>query len=212
MKIILLGAPGVGKGTQAERISNKLGIPAISTGLIIRHAIAAQNEVGKLAKGYIDKGQLVPDEVVIKLLLDRLKESDCEKGFILDGFPRTIPQAQALVDNNVNIDVVVDIELEDEEILSRLSGRRECSKCGKTYHVVWNKPSKDGICDSCGASLVRRHDDEPDTIKKRLVVYHNQTEPLKNFYREKGLMAAVRSQEGVEETTKEVFKALGVNV
>ena len=212
MKIILLGAPGVGKGTQAERISNKLGIPAISTGLIIRHAIAAQNEVGKLAKGYIDKGQLVPDEVVIKLLLDRLKESDCENGFILDGFPRTIPQAQALVDNNVNIDVVVDIELEDEEILSRLSGRRECSKCGKTYHVVWNKPSKDGICDSCGASLVRRHDDEPDTIKKRLVVYHNQTEPLKNFYREKGLMAAVRSQEGVEETTKEVFKALGVNV
>ena len=212
MKIILLGAPGVGKGTQAERISNKLGIPAISTGLIIRHAIAAQNEVGKLAKGYIDKGQLVPDEVVIKLLLDRLKESDCEKGFILDGFPRTIPQAQALIDNNVNIDAVVDIELEDDEILSRLSGRRECSECGKTYHLIWNKPSKDGICDSCGASLVRRHDDEPDTIKKRLVVYHNQTEPLKTFYREKGLMAAVRSQEGVEETTKEVFKALGVNV
>ncbi len=212
MKIILLGAPGVGKGTQAERISKHLGIPAISTGLIIRHAIAAQNEVGKLAKDFIDKGQLVPDEVVIKILLDRLKESDCDNGFILDGFPRTIPQAQALVDNGIDIDKVVDIELEDEEIMSRLSGRRECSGCGKTYHIVWNKPSKDGICDSCGADLVRRHDDEPDTIKKRLVVYHNQTEPLKTFYKEKGLMVAVRSQEGVEETTKEVFKALGVNV
>lgn len=212
MKIILLGAPGVGKGTQAERISDKLGIPAISTGLIIRRAIAAQNEVGKIAKGYIDKGQLVPDDVVIKILLDRLSEEDCQSGFILDGFPRTIPQAQALVDNNINIDKVIDIELEDEQILSRLSGRRECFACGKTYHVVWNKPGKDGICDSCGASLVRRHDDEPDTIKKRLVVYHNQTEPLKAFYRERGLMAAVRSQEGVEETTKEVFEALGVNV
>lgn len=212
MKIILLGAPGAGKGTQAEEISKKLNIPAISTGFIIRNAIAAENEVGKLAKGYIDKGQLVPDEVIIKILFERLKEDDCKNGYILDGFPRTLPQAYALDENNVKIDYVLDIEVDDEVIVERLSGRRECSKCGRTYHVLYNKPSVDGTCDSCGGSLISRKDDNPETIKERLVVYHNQTEPLKEFYKEKGILVVAKSCNDVQDTTKEVFKALGVSL
>ena len=212
MKIILLGAPGAGKGTQAEEISKKLNIPAISTGFIIRNAIAAQNEVGKLAKEYIDKGQLVPDEVIIKILFERLKEDDCANGYILDGFPRTLPQAYALDEHNVNIDKVLDIEVEDDVIIERLSGRRECSKCGRTYHVLYNKPSVEGSCDSCGGELICRKDDNPETIKERLVVYHNQTEPLKEFYKNKGIMVVAKSQNDVKETTNEVFKALGVSL
>ncbi len=208
MKIILLGAPGAGKGTQAEKISKKFGIPTISTGFIIRNAIANETEVGKVAKGYIDKGQLVPDEVVTKLLLERLENEDCKNGFILDGYPRTITQGESLVENNIDIDFVLDIEVHDEIILDRLTGRRECSKCGKTYHIVDNKPSVDGICDACGGELICRKDDNPETIKNRLEVYHSQTEPLKKFYSEKGLLNKVVGQDSVEETYAEVVKVL----
>ena len=210
MNIILLGAPGAGKGTQAEIISEKLNIPAISTGFIIRNAIAADNALGRLAKGYIDKGQLVPDDVVTKILFDRFKEDDCNNGYILDGFPRTSPQAEALEQNNIVIDKVLDIELEDEVIIERLAGRRECSKCGRTYHVLFNNSEVDGICDSCGGELIRRKDDNPDTIKNRLVVYHKQTEPLKEFYRNRNILVVAKSCNEVSDTTKEVFKALGV--
>ncbi|MBR4030938.1 MAG: adenylate kinase [Clostridia bacterium] len=210
MKLILLGAPGAGKGTQAERIAKKLNIPTISTGFIIRQAISAQTDLGKIAKDFIDKGQLVPDEVVIKILFERIKEDDCKNGFILDGFPRTIPQAEALVEADIRIDKVLSIELEDEVILDRLSGRRECSKCGKTFHVLFQKPQKEGICDVCGGELICRKDDNPETIKSRLSVYHKQTEPLIAFYKNMGILAPVESKKDVEATTKEVFKALGV--
>lgn len=212
MRIILLGAPGAGKGTQAEQISQKLNIPAISTGFIIRQAIAEGTEVGILAKDYIDKGQLLPDDVVIKLLLERLKSDDCKNGYILDGFPRTIAQAEALIANNIAIDKVVDLELADEVIVERLSGRRECSECGRTYHISHNKPSVDGKCDSCGADLIRRKDDEPETIKNRLAVYHKQTEPLIEFYIQKGLLVKVESQNEVAVTTDKVFEAMGVSL
>lgn len=210
MKLILLGAPGAGKGTQAERIAKKLNIPTISTGFIIRQAISAQTDLGKIAKDFIDKGQLVPDEVVIKILFERIKEDDCKNGFILDGFPRTIPQAEALVEADIRIDKVLSIELEDEVILDRLSGRRECSKCGKTFHVLFQKPQKEGICDVCGGELICRKDDNPETIKSRLSVYHKQTEPLIAFYKNMGILTPVESKKDVENTTKEVFKALGV--
>ncbi len=212
MKLIMLGAPGAGKGTQAERIAKALEIPTISTGFIIRKAISAQTDLGKIAKDFIDKGQLVPDEIVIKLLFERIKEDDCKNGFILDGFPRTIPQAQALQDADIRIDKVLSIELDDEVILERLSGRRECSKCGRTYHVLFQKPQKDGLCDSCGSELICRKDDNPETIKSRLAVYHEQTEPLIAFYNKLGILVPVESKKDVENTTKEVFKALGVNL
>ena len=211
MKIILLGAPGAGKGTQAEFISEKLNIPTISTGLMIRRAIAGNTEVGKIAKGYIDGGQLVPDDVVIELLLNRINESDCSDGYILDGFPRTINQAKALEEKNITIDKVLEISVPDETIISRLSGRRECSKCGKTYHIVSNRPDVDGVCDSCGAELICRKDDTPEVISNRLSVYHSQTEPLINFYREKGNLVVAEGQNSVAETTEEIFKVLGVH-
>lgn len=212
MKLIMLGAPGAGKGTQAEKIAKTLDIPTISTGFIIRQAISAQTDLGKIAKDFIDKGQLVPDEIVIKLLFERIKEDDCKNGFILDGFPRTIPQAQALQDADIRIDKVLSIELEDEVILDRLSGRRECSKCGRTYHIKFHKPQKDGLCDFCGSELICRKDDNPETIKSRLAVYHEQTEPLIAFYKELGILAPVQSKKDVENTTKAVFEALGVNL
>ncbi len=211
MRIILLGAPGAGKGTQAEFISEKLNIPTISTGLMIRRAIADNTEVGKLAKGYIDGGQLVPDEVVIELLLNRINESDCQNGYILDGFPRTINQAVALEEKNITIDKVLEIAVSDDTIISRLSGRRECSKCGKTYHIVSNKPVVDGKCDSCGSELICRKDDTPEVISNRLEVYHKQTEPLINFYKERGNLVVAEGQDSVADTTKEIFRALGVS-
>lgn len=212
MKIILLGAPGAGKGTQAERISEKLNIPAISTGFIIRQAIADKTEIGIMAKDLIDKGQLLPDDVVIKLLVDRIKSDDCKNGYILDGFPRTIAQAEALEEMGIKIDHVVDIELPDDIIIERLSGRRECSVCGSTYHISHNKPSVDGKCDSCGGELVRRKDDEPETIKNRLAVYHKQTEPLIAFYKQRGVLLPIDGQGEVAETTNKVFKAMGVSL
>jgi adenylate kinase len=208
MNLILLGAPGAGKGTQAEKICDKFNIPAISTGNIIRAALANGTEMGLKAKSYMDAGQLVPDEVVIGIIQDRLKEDDCKNGFILDGFPRTIPQAQALEDMGVQIDKVVDIEVADEVITKRLSGRRVCEKCANSYHMIYKVPKVEGICDACGGKLIQRKDDAPETVKARLVEYHAITEPLKDFYEKLGKLTIVEGQEEVADTTKLVFEAL----
>lgn len=208
MNLILLGAPGAGKGTQAEKICEKYNIPAVSTGNIIREALKNGTDMGLKAKSYIDAGALVPDEVVIGIIKERLSEDDCKNGFILDGFPRTIPQAEALDEMGIQIDKVVDIEVPDEKIAARLSGRRVCLKCGATYHLEYKKPSKDGICDVCGDELVQRKDDKPETVIDRLNVYHEQTEPLKDYYAKTGKLVVVEGQEEVAETTALVFKAL----
>ena len=208
MNIIFLGAPGAGKGTQAEKVSAKKNIPAISTGNIIREALATGTEMGLKAKSYMDEGKLVPDEVVIGIIKDRLAESDCANGFILDGFPRTIPQAEALDAMGINIDRVVDIDVPDEKIVTRMSGRRVCKKCGASYHTEYKKPAVEGICDACGSELSIRKDDAPETVIERLRVYHEQTEPLKDFYKSKGKLVTVIGQEEVEDTTALTFKAV----
>ena len=208
MNLILLGAPGAGKGTQAEKIVEKFGIPAISTGNIIRAALKNGTEMGLKAKSYMEAGQLVPDEVVIGIIQDRLKEDDCKNGFILDGFPRTIPQAQALEDMGVRIDKVVDIEVPDEKITKRMSGRRVCSQCANSYHLEYKRPQVDGICDACGGELVQRKDDAPETVQARLFEYHEMTEPLKDFYEKLGKLVIVHGQEEVADTTALVFAAL----
>ena len=208
MNLILMGAPGAGKGTQAERISAKWNIPAISTGDMLRAAIREGNELGKSAKSYIDAGQLVPDEVVIGIIKDYLSSDKCKNGFILDGFPRSIPQAEALDRMGVRIDAVLSIEVAVEVIVERMSGRRICSGCGASFHVKYNPPSKDGVCDKCGQDLYTRDDDAPQTVTKRLETYHGQTEPLKDFYEAKGLLVTVVGQEQVEDTTALVFSAL----
>ena len=208
MKHILLGAPGAGKGTQAEKICEKLHIPTISTGNIIRAALKNGTEMGLKAKAYMEAGQLVPDEVVIGIIKDRLKDDDCKNGFILDGFPRTIPQAQALVDMGIDIDKVIDIEVPDEKIIARMSGRRVCSKCANSYHMEYKKPKVDGICDACGGELVQRKDDAPETVLARLEEYHEMTEPLKGFYDKLGKLKVVEGQEDVSDTTSLVFAAL----
>lgn len=208
MKLILLGAPGAGKGTQAEKICEKLHIPTISTGNIIRAALRNGTEMGLKAKAYMEAGQLVPDEVVIGIIKDRLKDDDCKNGFILDGFPRTIPQAQALVDMGIDIDKVIDIEVPDEKIIARMSGRRVCSKCANSYHMEYKKPKVDGICDACGGELVQRKDDAPETVLARLEEYHEMTEPLKGFYDKLGKLKVVEGQEDVSDTTSLVFAAL----
>lgn len=208
MNLILLGAPGAGKGTQAEKICEKLSIPAVSTGNMLREAMANGTEMGLKAKSFIDAGKLVPDEVVIGIINERLKQDDCQNGFILDGFPRTIPQAEALDEMGVRIDKVIDIEVPDEKIAARLSGRRVCLKCGATYHTEFKKPKADGVCDACGDSLVQRKDDMPETVLDRLKTYHEQTEPLKGFYEKKGILRVVEGQEEVADTTALTFKAL----
>lgn len=208
MKLILLGAPGAGKGTQAEIISEHLSVPAISTGNIIRAALKAQTEMGIKAKEFIDKGLLVPDDVVIGIVRDRLKEDDCKNGFILDGFPRTVPQAQALDDMGIEIDKVIDIQVPDEKIVQRLSGRRVCSGCGASYHLLYKKPEKDGVCNLCGTQLVQRTDDREETVLERLKVYHEQTEPLVDYYRKKNKLVVVEGQEEVSDTTALTLKAL----
>ena len=210
MKLIMLGAPGAGKGTQAKFLQEKFEIPAISTGAIIRNAIKNQTQVGIEAKKYIDKGQLVPDDTVIHLLDERLSMPDCENGFILDGFPRTIAQAVALDEMNIDIDYVISIEVDDDVIVERLAGRRECPKCAATYHVVNNPSPKGDNCGECGEPLVTREDDIPETIKKRLSVYHKQTEPLKKYYEDCGKLVPVDGKDEVSKTTEEVFKAIGV--
>lgn len=208
IKLILLGAPGAGKGTQAEKISSEFGIPAISTGAIIREAIKNGTEMGLSAKSYIDAGSLVPDEVVIGIIKDRLSEKDCENGFILDGFPRTVPQAEALDQMGVEITNVISIEVPDEKILERMTGRRVCKACGSTYHTVSNPSPKGENCGNCGEKLTIRSDDDPKVVASRLEVYHNQTEPLKEFYSKKGLLKIVVGQDKLEDTTKLTFAAL----
>jgi adenylate kinase len=208
MKLILLGAPGAGKGTQAEIICERFNIPAISTGNILREAIKNGTEMGLKAKSYIDNGDLVPDEVVIGIINDRLAKDDCKNGFILDGFPRTIPQAEALDKMGIAIDCALSIEVADEKIMRRLSGRRVCSGCGASYHMDYKKPAKEGVCDACGGELVQRADDSPATIADRLAVYHKQTEPLKDYYKAAGKLIIVEGQEEVADTTALTFKAL----
>lgn len=208
MKLILLGAPGAGKGTQAEKIVDKFGIPAISTGNILRAALKEGTEMGLKAKTYMEAGQLVPDDVVIGIIKDRLKEKDCENGFILDGFPRTIPQAQALEDAGIVIDKVLDIEVPDEKITTRMSGRRVCAKCANSYHMLYKQPKVEGVCDACGGELIQRKDDAPETVQARLKEYHEMTEPLKDFYSDLGKLVIVEGQEEVADTTALVFAAL----
>ena len=208
MRLIMLGAPGAGKGTQAEILSEKYGIPAISTGAIIRQAIKNGSEVGLKAKEYIDKGLLVPDAAVIDIIKERLKNDDCKNGFILDGFPRTIAQAEALEQFGIEIDTALSLEVDDDEIIERLSGRRECSSCGATYHVVYKPSAKNDICEKCGSALTMRQDDKPETIKARLDVYHEQTEPLKDYYEGKGKLTKVKGESTVELTTANVTKTL----
>lgn len=207
MNLILMGAPGAGKGTQSVQISEKYHIPAIATGDILRAAIKEGTELGKAAKSYIDAGQLVPDSVVIGIIKEYLASDACKNGFILDGFPRSIPQAEALDEMGVKIDVVLSIEVADEKIIERMSGRRVCS-CGASYHVVYNPPKTTDVCDKCGAALYVRADDATETVKNRLETFHAQTEPLKEFYSKKGLLVSVQGQEEVADTTALVFKAL----
>lgn len=202
MNIIMLGAPGAGKGTQAENICEKLHIPAISTGNIIRAALKSGSEAGKKLKTYTDAGQLVPDEVVIDIIRERLAQPDCADGFVLDGFPRTIAQAEALDAMGVTIDKVIDIEVSDDRIVARMSGRRVCEKCGASYHLLYKKPAAEGVCDACGGTLVQRRDDHPDTVLERLRVYHEQTEPLKAYYEKQGKLRIVEGQEEVADTTR----------
>lgn len=210
MKLILLGAPGAGKGTQAELICERLNIPAISTGNMIREAMKNGTEMGKKAKAFVDAGNLVPDEVVIGIIKERLSEKDCANGFILDGFPRTIPQAEALDKMGVDIDTVLSIEVADEKIVKRMSGRRVCESCGASYHTEYKKPEREGVCNSCGGNLICRKDDAPETVFDRLNVYHEQTEPLKDYYEKTGKLKTVEGQEELSDTTALVFKALGI--
>lgn len=210
MKLIMLGAPGAGKGTQAEILSKKLGVPTISTGNILRAAVKAGTPIGLKAKSFMDAGALVPDDVIIGIIAEALQSPDCANGYILDGVPRTIPQAEAMEQQGVEIDWAVDLEVADETIIERMSGRRACVACGATYHVVNMPPKKDGVCDHCGGELSIRKDDAPETVKARLETYHAQTEPLIAFYKERGKLKTVENQPTIEATTAEICKALGI--
>lgn len=208
MNLILLGAPGAGKGTQAEILCDRLSIPTISTGNMIREALKSGTEMGLKAKAFIEAGQLVPDEVVIGIVRDRLAQDDCRDGFILDGFPRTIPQAEALDRMGITIDRVVDINVPDEVITRRVSGRRVCLDCGNTYHIETKKPQKDGVCDRCGSTLVQRKDDQPETVEERLRVYHEQTEPLRDYYAAAGKLLVMDGQQGIQEIAEQTLAQL----
>lgn len=208
MKLILLGAPGAGKGTQADYISENFGIPAISTGNILRAAIRDGTPVGLKAKALVEAGQLVPDDVIIAIVAERLEKDDCQKGFILDGVPRTIPQAEALERIGVDIDAALYLEVPDAVIEQRMTGRRTCPDCGATYHIVANPPKQADLCDACGGKLTQRADDRPETVRDRLAVYHRETEPLLAFYESRGKLKTVAGQHSLEETTKLVMEAL----
>lgn len=210
MKLILLGAPGAGKGTQAELLSARLNIPTISTGNILRAAIKEGTPTGLEAKRYMDEGKLVPDSVIIGIVADRLAQPDCAGGFILDGVPRTIGQAQALDARGITFDKVLSIEISDAEIEERMSGRRVCQSCGAPYHVKARPPKQEGVCDSCGGPLVQREDDRAETVRKRLEVYHAETEPLKGFYEGKGILVPVANQDTIEGTGRAIMEALGL--
>ena len=210
MKIILLGAPGAGKGTQAEKIIDKLGIPSISTGNILREHMKNGTELGEKARSYMESGNLVPDDLIIDMLKERLSKEDCANGYILDGYPRTVAQAEALKDMGAVIDKVVSIETEDEAIIGRMSGRRSCKNCGATYHTFFNKPVKEGICDKCGETLFQRDDDKEETVKARLVVFHQQTEPVKAYYEKEGILSKIDGMGTISEITERIFTALGL--
>ncbi len=212
MRLILLGAPGAGKGTQAEILASKLNIPTISTGNILREAIKNGTETGRKAKSFMDQGMLVPDDVIIGIVKERLAEPDCANGYILDGMPRTIPQAQALLDNGVEIDRVVSIEIDDAMIEARMTGRRVCSHCGASYHIVANPPKTEGICNACGGELVIREDDKPETVRHRLSVYHAETEALKGFYEKLGKLRLVEGNQPIEDASRDILAALGDSV
>ena len=208
MNLILLGAPGAGKGTQAAILAKELSIPTISTGNILRAAVASGSELGKQAKACMESGALVSDEIIIGIIRDRLAEPDCANGYILDGVPRTIPQAEALEENGIKFDHVVSMEIADETIMERMSGRRVCPKCGASYHITAVPPKKAGVCDECGSELITRKDDAPETVKSRLAVYHKETEPLKEFYRSRGVLVPVEDQGSVEATSAAILKLL----
>ena len=210
MKLILLGAPGAGKGTQAEILCKKLGIPSISTGNILRAAIKDGTPTGIQAKSYIDAGKLVPDEVIIGIVNERLSQDDCAKGYILDGVPRTIAQAEALEKAGIQFDAVVSIEISEDEILRRMSGRRVCEACGSSYNVEALPPRVEGICDNCGGKLIQRKDDTPETVRERLKVYHTETEPLVGFYAERGLLKRVAVNDTKEATARKILAVLGM--
>ncbi len=210
MKLVLLGAPGAGKGTQAEILSRKLGIPTISTGNILRAAMKNGTPVGLKAKSYVESGALVPDDVIIDIVAERLAEPDCANGYILDGVPRTIPQAEALEADGVEIDYALSIEISDETIIERMSGRRTCHDCGASYHIVSAPPKVEGVCDNCGGELTVRADDAPETVRARLEVYHTVTEPLKAYYAERGKLRSVDNQPTIEATTVAIEKVLGL--
>ena len=206
--LILLGAPGAGKGTQAEQICKHFSIPAISTGNIIREALKSGTEMGLKAKAYTEAGKLVPDDVVIGIIRERLAKDDCQNGFILDGFPRTIPQAEALDGMGVRIDKVIDIDVPDGSIVRRMSGRRVCERCGASYHLLYKRPAVEGKCDLCAGALVQREDDHPDTVKARLAVYHEQTEPLKAYYEKQGKLFSIDGRGDIAEITAQIIAAV----
>ena len=212
MNLILLGAPGAGKGTQAELLMEKLSIPGISTGNMLREAMRNGTPVGEKAKYYMDNGLLVPDEVIMDIVAERVAQPDCENGFILDGVPRTLAQAEALLERGVRIDHVVSIEIDDAVIEGRMTGRRVCAKCGASYHIVANAPKVEGICDHCGSELMIRKDDAPETVRRRLEVYHEQTEVLKDFYGKLGLLRMVEGNQTIEGASKDILAAIGANV
>ena len=212
MNLSLLGAPGAGKGTQAELQVKDLAIPAISTGNMLREAMANGTELGKKAKQYMDEGSLVPDELILGIVADRVSQPDCQKGFILDGVPRTLAQAEALEAKGVKIDHVVSIEVDDAQIEGRMTGRRVCSKCGASYHVVANPPKSEGICDACGGELIVRKDDKPETVRHRLEVYHASTEVLKDFYGKLGRLRLVNGDQSIEGANEDILKAIGAQV
>ena len=213
MKIVMLGAPGAGKSTQAKKIAGKYGIPHVSTGDIFRANIKNGTKLGMQAKAYMDAGNLVPDEITIGMLLDRIHQEDCEKGYVLDGFPRTIPQAEsltaALKERGESIDYAIDVDVPDENIIRRMSGRRACLSCGATYHIVYNAPKKEGVCDQCGEPLVLRDDDKPETVQNRLNVYHRQTQPLIDYYKKEGVLAQVDGTQDMEQVFQDIVKILG---
>ena len=213
MKIVMLGAPGAGKGTQAKKIAGKYGIPHVSTGDIFRANIKNGTKLGMQAKAYMDAGNLVPDEITIGMLLDRIHQEDCEKGYVLDGFPRTIPQAEsltaALKERGESIDYAIDVDVPDENIIRRMSGSRACLSCGVTYHIVYNAPKKEGVCDQCGEPLVLSDDDKPETVQNRLNVYHRQTQPLIDYYKKEGVLAQVDGTQDMEQVFQDIVKILG---
>ena len=212
MKIILLGAPGAGKGTQAEMLVEKLSIPAISTGNMLREAMANDTELGKNVKKYMDEGSLVPDELILGIVADRVAQPDCQNGFILDGVPRTLAQAEAMDAKGIRIDHVVSIEIDDAVIEGRMTGRRVCTKCGASYHIVANPPKVDGICDQCGEAVSIRKDDTPETVRHRLEVYHASTEILKDFYGKLGRLRLVNGSQSIEGANADILKVIGAQV